>query len=428
MQSLMQTPTWPPQLLWTEAEPTSPALLPEWESRVPRPLLSLGGSEDGVGGQGEGRKETGRGPGWPQNPRALLRDMPVPSHRLQHQPLPAPPGPFQAAPCPLPPRLLTPKRPPISCPHRFLGPQSAWAQPPCLKGSRARRRALCSPFLWWGLPCPLPLPPSPELCSAWPQALPSPGQWLSRESSYSISLSRGPGLRLPGTQPQTCAEMRGTSALAQPSKPLPRPPSAASGPVKRLPAGPLWGPCGCRVRALPASRCPFLEQYFRPGRCHWSPSCSLPGGPSAAAWGWGEPRHSPAEGQGPPPPPLHPPTGAFSPSSLRGLWTFLPPASGQTWNVLRGPQSDSGLEGTHRSSGAAEQTSPPGISSSGGGDPFLSPRSGGTWDPRMLPHQGMREPAWGGAWGAPAECGQQTHHPPNSTSASLWGPGSPPRS
>lgn len=98
----------------------------------------------------------------------------------------------------------------------------------------------------------------------------------------------------------------------------------------------------------------------------------------------------------PPPPPLHPPTGAFSPSSLRGVWTFLPPASGQTWNVLRGPQSDSGLEGTHRSSAAAEQTSPPGISSSVGGDPLLSPRSGGTWDARMLPHQGMREPAWGG--------------------------------
>lgn len=98
----------------------------------------------------------------------------------------------------------------------------------------------------------------------------------------------------------------------------------------------------------------------------------------------------------PPPPPLHPSSGTFSPSSLRGVWTFLPPASGQTWNVLRGPQNDSGLEGTHRSSGAAEQTSPPGISSSVGGDPLLSPRSGGTWDPRVLPHQGMREPALGG--------------------------------
>ena len=218
--------------------------------------------------------------------------------------------------------------------------------------------------------------------------------------------------------------MRNSPALAQLSEPLAALSCAPALWLPRRPSpGTLWvqstGPAGLTLSLLRAA--------FSPREMPRSSSRSLRRGPSAAAWGWGEPRHSPAEGQGRPPPPLHPPTGAFGPSSLRGVWTFLPPASGQTWNVLKGPQNDSGWGAAHRSSGAAERTSPPGISSSVGGDPLLSPCSGGTWDPRTLPHQGMREPARGGR-GTPAECGRQTHWPPNSTSTSLRGPGSPPRS
>ena len=54
-----------------------------------------------------------------------------------------------------------------------------------------------------------------------------------------------------------------------------------------------------------------------------------------------------------------------------------------------------GSGGTYGSSGAAQLTGPPRISSCVGENTLLSPHSGGTWGPMRLPPQGMREPAWG---------------------------------
>lgn len=160
-----------------------------------------------------------------------------------------------------------------------------------------------------------------------------------------------------------------------------------------VPSCPLKGPCGHGEPALLVSRCPFLEQGGAPRR---SPSCHSACGPSAAPGGGGSPGlvsgTQSSRWAGTPSTATDRSLQPFFLSGWKAVCMFSSQEVATQGTYSEDPRMGSG--DTHGSSGAAQLTRPPGISSCVGENPLLSPRSGGTWGPTRLPPQGMTEPAW----------------------------------
>lgn len=197
-------------------------------------------------------------------------------------------------------------------------------------------------------------------------------------------------------QAQTTQRGGGWSTWAQLSLPVglthPQPPPVLWGCQKGpfLPSqGTLWA-----WRACPAGL--TLSLFVEQGVSRGHPAATLPAAPSAAPGGgeprpglgtqssrWGRDARAHSHRQEP---------AALLPFRLKAVCMFSSQEVATQGTYSEDPRMGSG--DTHGSSGAAQATRLPGISSCVGENSLLSPRSGGTWGPTRLPPQGMTEPAW----------------------------------